>query len=346
MASRKRSAFGGKREPETKSVVAPALRPSRPGGGPPHLGCHSPTAAPGHPIAAHWAWVTSVFPSQNPFVKVTAIAGPSAWFLSASSTGLPIVNVPGGIQMRSRSRSAMVRGAAAAPPVESGEETFAGDGPLDSPAMSGTGRTSAARSSHKHSRRGGRIGNGNSCDGKPTGGFCRWNRASFDATFVKVDHIDHAFDLFEPVGATHGGQRFEHEGATGFGHAFLHEVAVPCRRPHVRRQERLQLELNFLVRRRFEDDFFHRRRLDPEMLAQKTVEPALVILRVARRQRPVLLHVAAFREKPREIEQPRRRVGQIRRRQAGKDGTGRAGNGTRGHYPDEPRRFWRTGKRD
>ena len=54
--------------------------------------------------------MTSVLPSQNPLVNVTGCCGPSALLRSGSSTGLPIVKVPGAIQTISRSRDATRKG--------------------------------------------------------------------------------------------------------------------------------------------------------------------------------------------------------------------------------------------
>lgn len=41
--------------------------------------------------------VTSYFPIQKPFVNVTRVCGPSASHRPRSVSGLPIVNLPGGI---------------------------------------------------------------------------------------------------------------------------------------------------------------------------------------------------------------------------------------------------------
>ena len=49
----------------------------------------------------NWPNVTSYLASQKPLVNVTSVCGPSIELLPASASGLPMMNLPGGIQTHS-----------------------------------------------------------------------------------------------------------------------------------------------------------------------------------------------------------------------------------------------------
>src|SRR5436305_14154 len=54
------------------------------------------------PVTAWYsAWLTSYLPIENPRVSTTCVCGPSFAFLPGSVAGLPIVNVPAGIETSS-----------------------------------------------------------------------------------------------------------------------------------------------------------------------------------------------------------------------------------------------------
>jgi hypothetical protein len=146
--------------------------------------------------------------------------------------------------------------------------------------------------------------------------------ALLDPAFVELDEVHDADDLLHAVGAAHVGQRFLQELAAGGRHALLHIVAVPFGRADIGREQGQQLRVDFRVGGRRKHDLLHRRRVDAEMQAEKAVHAALVVLGVARRQFAVLLGVFSLREEPRQVQQTRRPMRQIGRRQAGQDFAG------------------------
>jgi hypothetical protein len=105
----------------------------------------------------------------------------------------------------------------------------------------------------------------------------------------------------------------------GLRHPLLNELSVPFVGPHVGRQEPGEAALDLGLVGRVAHELLDRAGIDPEVHAEEPVDPALEILGVARGQGPVLLHVLALRDEPRQVQEPRRRVGGIGGRQAGED---------------------------
>jgi hypothetical protein len=74
---------------------------------------------------------------------------------------------------------------------------------------------------------------------------------------------------------------------------------------------------------------------------KKTIDPALVVFRITLRQRTVGLGVFALREKARQVQKPRRRVRQIRRRQTREYFTSGARNGFGRHGKTQACKIYR-----
>ena len=168
----------------------------------------------------------------------------------------------------------------------------------------------------------------------------RANRLLFDPPFVEIHQIGDADDLLGAIGAAHVGERGFQEIATGCRHAFLHVVPVPLGDPHFRREQREQPPIALRIaepgRHALMDDCFHRRRVDPEVQAEKFIHASLVILRVARGQRTVRFHVTTLGQKSRQVQQPCRRVGHVRRGQLGQHFPRGSGNRFGQHIPNKP----------
>ena len=110
-------------------------------------------------------------------------------------------------------------------------------------------------------------------------------------------------------------------------HPLLDKFPVPFHRPDVGRQEPGEAALDLPVIRRSAHDLLDGARVDPQVHAQEPVDPALEVLGVARGQGAVLLHVLALRDEARQVEEPRRSVRGVGRRQAGEDLARGSGDG-------------------